>query len=94
MTLGACLYGWYFEEQDQKWYFLDVENGHMLTGWQFIDGKWYYFTEHNNGQTYFGDNETGWVFRQDVNNRPYGSMFSNETTPDGYWVEKSGQWIR
>ncbi len=93
-TLGACLYGWYFEEQDQKWYFLDVENGHMLTGWQFIDGKWYYFTEHNNGQTYFGDNETGWVFRQDVNNRPYGSMFSNETTPDGYWVEKSGQWIR
>ncbi len=26
--------------------------------------------------------------------RPYGSMYANETTPDGYAVDASGAWIR
>lgn len=93
-TFGACLYGWYFEKMDNKWYFFDVEDGHMLTGWQYIDGKWYYFTKNNEGQTYFGNNEIGWVYNDVNNTKPYGSMFSNENTPDGYTVNQLGELIK
>ncbi|MGN0261948.1 MAG: hypothetical protein ACI4B9_03765, partial [Eggerthellaceae bacterium] len=26
-----------------NWYYLSKSTGKMLTGWQKIDGKWYYF---------------------------------------------------
>ena len=33
---------WHYDESDQHWYYLDPASGAMLTGWQFINGKWYY----------------------------------------------------
>jgi len=89
---GAAKYGWYYEKQDGKWYFLNPTDGVMLTSWQFINHKWYYFTEHNTSQTYFGDNLSGWIYNPNINTKPYGSMFSNEKTPDNYIVDETGAW--
>ena len=38
--------GWYKDaERNNTSYYLHPETGSMVTGWQFIDGKWYYFSE-------------------------------------------------
>lgn len=89
---GAMLYGWYYEIADGKWYFLSPIDGHMLIGWQFINHEWYYMTEVNNGQTYFGDNINGWLYDPTKAWKPFGSMWCNEMTPDNYFVTESGAW--
>ncbi|WP_373266204.1 leucine-rich repeat protein [Hungatella hathewayi] len=91
---GAALTGWYYEKQDNKWYFLNPVDSKMLVGWQFISGQWYYFTPSNDGQTYFGDNNTGWKFDESKNHHPLGSMYQNEMTSDGYFVDTNGVWIK
>ena len=91
---GAVKIGWYYEKQDGKWYFFNPVNGDMLLHWQFIGGKWYFLTPANKGQTYFGDNVNGWYYKPDVEARPFGSMYINETTPDGYMVDSTGAWIK
>ncbi|MDO4488583.1 MAG: hypothetical protein Q4B67_05805 [Eubacteriales bacterium] len=48
----------------------------MMTGWQYIGNRWYYL-EPNKG---------------DSNGYPEGAMWSNATTPDGYYVNNEGQW--
>jgi uncharacterized repeat protein (TIGR02543 family) len=94
---GAALRGWYSESMDKKKYFFDPSTTKMLTGWQRIDGKSYYFTEKNERKTYRGDNRIGWLFDFEILNtplslldRPFGSMYRNEYTPDGYWVDENG----
>lgn len=92
--IGAAKYGWYFEPMDKKWYYFDSVNAAMKIGWQSIDNKWYYFTVVNNGQTYFGNNDKGWVYDVSRPWKPFGSMFKNEKTPDGYLVNESGAWSK
>ena len=94
---GAALRGWYSESMDKKKYFFDPSTTKMLTGWQRINNKWHYFTEKNERKTYTGDNRIGWLFDNEILytplsllDRPYGSMYRNEYTPDGYWVDENG----
>ena len=90
---GAALIGWNHEPMDDKRYFFDLTTTKMLTGWQNIDGKSYYFTTNNEGQTYFGSNlqgGSGWKYDPNRPGKPYGSMYRNEYTPDGYWVDENG----
>ena len=91
---GAALSGWYYEPQDSKWYYLDPADNKMLTGWHTIDSKWYYFTEHNTAPTYSGNNLDGWDYTPTTEIRPYGSMYCNEYTPDGYAVDDTGSLIK
>ena len=89
---GAMLCGWYFEIADGKWYFLNPADGRMLIGWQHINNKWYYLNEKADEQTYFGDNVNGWFYNSAA--RPFGSMWCNEITPDGYKVDSNGEWMK
>ena len=96
-NFGAALRGWYSEPMDNKKYFFDPGTTKMLTGWQLIDNKMYYFTEKNDRQTYTGDNKNSWKANLEIVNnplsltdRPYGSMYRNEYTPDGHWVDENG----
>ena len=43
---GHLITGWH-QEQDGNWYYLNPFTGSMVTGWQQIDGQWYYFAERN-----------------------------------------------
>ncbi len=96
-NLGRLMKGWHEDSQDGKRYFLDRKNGIMLSGWQEIDGNSYYFAtiEEIPQQTWFwkafGDTGFGeWVYGL-LGYRSYGSMYSNERTPDGYTVDESGR---
>lgn len=57
----------------------------MATGWQKIDGSWYYFD--GSGAMYAnrwcGDYYLG----------SSGAMLTNALTPDGYYVGSDGRWI-
>lgn len=91
---GAALKGWYYEIQDGRWYFLTPFDYSMFTGWGHIDKEWYYFSAAPEGVTYVGNNESGWKFDTTTALRPYGSMYVNENTPDGYFVDASGKYIK
>ncbi len=89
---GAALIGWNYEPMDDKRYFFDPSTTKMLTGWQYIDNKWYYFTKQNESQTYYGSNPKGWKYDPTKPGKPYGSMYQNEITPDRYLVDENGVW--
>ena len=92
-------YGWYLDEESGKWYYLhgvsDGMLGTMEEGWHYDaqEGNWYYL------QPETGELLTGWqkidgnwyYFNKD-DQRPYGALYQNERTPDGYWVDESGVW--
>lgn len=66
---------------------MDIE-GAMLTGWQFINSKWYWMGES-------GEMATGWSW---IGNKCYymgtdGAMWAGTITPDGYAVNENGEWI-
>lgn len=85
--------GWHKETQDGYFYYLNPANGQIVTGWKQIDDKWYYFTELSLQPTWILDEDTGkWVYDDRSNNKPFGSMYHNEKTPDGYLVTADGSW--
>ncbi|MBR3242111.1 MAG: hypothetical protein IKF90_05345 [Parasporobacterium sp.] len=70
---GAMLTGWVKAskyEDDQKinvWYYHDPDTGKAVSGWNFIDGKWYYFSPFhylNQGLGYYTGcaMQTGWLY--------------------------------
>ena len=64
-----------------------------MTGWQFINGKWYYFSVTSATPLWRYDLTTGrWIFDPKSNGRPYGAMYQNIQTPDGYYVDENGVW--
>ena len=91
---GSMDKGWYHDSADGKWYYLNIMTGSMLTGWQEIDGVWYYLNPVTPAPTWDWDaSQNRWVYGN-RGGRPYGSMYANEVTPDGYHVDASGAWIR
>ena len=45
---GYLSTGWIYDTLYQGWFYMD-ENQGMLTGWQFINGKWYYLNSNQDG---------------------------------------------
>lgn len=78
---GFITKGWY-TENGASYYFYEQEGseyGYMYTGWNLIDGKWYYFMPYDiirNGETI-----------------KMGTLLKNTVTPDGYNVGDDGVWI-
>ena len=85
--------GWFIDSRDNQTYYLDKDTGIMAVGWTEIDGSLYYFNESY-------ENEPNWYevgdgiyesFGKKV--KSYGSMYKNETTPDGKQVDENGKLI-
>lgn len=95
--LGSMTLGWYVDEEDQRTYYMNPENGRMQTGWvQIKDGngpeKSYYFArlEDTYRQNWFFNTSFGrWMYDK-LGNRSYGSLYRNEQTPDGSYVGQDG----
>ena len=91
---GKMKTGWHFDDFDQRWYYFDESSGVMQTGWQELGGKWYYFAPTASAETYEYDAVSErWYYKDNATVRPYGSMYRNEVTPDGYRVDATGAWI-
>lgn len=82
-----------------NWYYFS-ENGYIETGWKHISDKWYFFSPVSDGTK--GKMLTGWQWidgkcyflsSAGTENYPYGSMYENGMTPDGYMVNESGAWV-
>ena len=85
--------GWYHDPQDGYTYYLDTMSGKITVGWKQIEEKWYYFNEDTPQPTWNYNEKTGsWVYNVLSKNKPYGSMYCNEMTPDGYNVKADGAW--
>ena len=85
---GLMKYGWHLDRQSDKWYYLhsisDGMLGTMMTGWH----------QTPEAETWSFDSMAGiWRFDQSKA-RPLGSMYADETTPDGYHVNKDGAWVQ
>jgi len=87
--------GWKQEGGYWKYY----QNGSPIkASWKQIDGRWYYFD--GNGRMLAGWQQINGVFYyleahvEGYNGHPYGSMWQNETTPDGYRLDANGAWIQ
>ncbi|MGI5958047.1 MAG: hypothetical protein ACOX60_01335 [Massiliimalia sp.] len=84
---GAMATGWV--KDGNKWYFMN-KDGSMHFGWLSWAGYWYHLDSH-------GVMSTGW---KQVNGKWYymyaenGRMAANTTTPDGYYVNANGEWIK
>lgn len=92
--LGTLVKGWHHDQEDGRDYYLDPITGIMHSGWTYIDSKWYYFakTVDTFKQNWFWNTEVGRWFYDMLGNRPYGSMYKDEMTPDGYKVNQEGVW--
>ena len=73
---GGLVRGWTTDSRDGRKYYMDPSTGIMCYGWKQIDGVWYYFGEEKHANT----------------SHPYGAMYINESTPDGYYVGSTGAW--
>ena len=62
-----------------------------LTGWQNISGKNYFFNQDVVNPTYeWNAADMRWDYVI-TSSRPYGSMYENEKTPDGFLVNANGE---
>jgi hypothetical protein len=84
---------------DGAWYYFN-DDGYMATGWQLIEGNWYFLNTASEGSK--GKMLTGWQWidgrcyylaAQSGNDHLEGAMYINEKTPDGYLVDASGAWL-
>ena len=91
-TRNTLKKGWHYDSYDKKWYYLALDNGRMLKGWNLISDKWYFFTPQTSEKTWELRSDGEWYYLNNVDIRPLGSMYSKETTPDGYKVSADGQY--
>lgn len=84
---------WYTDPQDQNTYYLEPQAGKMAIGWKTIDSKWYYFNAVALNPTWQLNKETGnWDYNTKSKSKPFGAMYKNGKTPDGYYVDQDGVW--
>ncbi len=70
------------------WY-LFGSDGYMLTGWQLVNGTWYLFNQDGAMLTGWQCTNEKWYYFE-----PSGAMLSDSVTPDGYKVNKNGEWVQ
>ena len=86
--------GWFTDSRDNQTYYFDSKTGIMAVGWTTINGSEYYFNElPAEEQNWY---ETGGGFYESYGKKikALGSMYKNETTPDGKKVDSNGKLIK
>ncbi len=85
--------GWYTDPQDNYTYYLDPETGKLTCGWKNIENSWYYFNAVIAPRTWEFDESTGnWYYNVKSTMEPYGALYRDKVTPDGYQVNADGVW--
>ena len=84
-----------WQKIDNVWYVFN-DAGYMVTGWCLSGGKWYYLNANGAMSTGWIQVKDKWYYLETVGkaDKPQGSMYASENTPDNYRVNKSGEWVR
>lgn len=88
---GAMITGWLLAD-DGYWYYFDLKDGAMMTGWQQIGGKWYYLNPVSSDVTWKVDENGNWKWIGTAV-MPYGAMYADKVTPDGFLTGTDGAWV-
>ena len=89
---SGMISGWCDASPDGYTYFLDPLTGTMAYGWKKIGDKWYYLNDRVGEKTWIYQEVTDtWVYQM-TKAKPWGAMYRNEVTPDGYRVGENGAW--
>ena len=77
-------HGWYYQLN------VNAGNSYVADSWIKDNGKWYYFDHW--GYMY----RNAWINYQGSSYYvgADGAMWYNARTPDGYWVDSNGKWVR
>ncbi|MCI9569935.1 MAG: hypothetical protein HFG14_08575 [Lachnospiraceae bacterium] len=86
-TNGKMSTGWLWD--GGTWYYL-LPSGAMGIDWQMINEKWYYLNPVRPTPVLIKDEATGAMTQTTAGQRPYGSMYQSEKTPDGHDVDENG----
>ena len=85
--------GWYTDAQDMQTYYLEPQAGKLAANWKMIDSAWYYFNAVVSTPAWEFDKESGnWYYNTKSKSKPFGALYRNEKTPDGYFVNDTGVW--
>ena len=89
---GYMKTGWYFDEASDKWYYFGAD-GASEEGWINDNEVWYYLED--------GIYTVGWkeILSEDGNSYWFyfgedGRMYADERTPDGYYVNEDGVYMK
>lgn len=85
--------GWFLDNRDDQWYYLDPNTGIMAVGWTNIDGALYYFNEFASRETNWYEVGDGFYESYGKKIKAFGSLFMNEYTPDGHFVDSDGKLV-
>lgn len=89
---SGMISGWCEVSPDGYTYYLDPATGALAYGWKKIGDKWYYLNDRVGEKTWIYQEETDtWVYQM-TKAKPWGAMYRNEMTPDGYRVDDNGAW--
>ena len=93
---------WYYFDQNSqmvksdwvkwqdRWYYLG-DDGAMLTGWQLINEKWYYFYTGNDGHMAKSEwIQNYWIDKDGTQTYPYKGKWHEDDK--GWWYEDSSGW--
>ena len=86
--------GWFTDSRDNQTYYLDPHTGIMAVGWTKINGSEYYFNESHDNENNWYEIGGGFYESYGKKTKAYGSMFKNETTPDGKKVDANGRLVK
>ena len=75
------------------WYYLGTADGRMAVGWQSIGEKWYYLNPAEPVPVPVTDPVTGQTVQSTEGQLPYGAMYQNRKTPDGFMTGADGAWM-
>ena len=76
--------GWILDPKTNYWYYSNPQTGTLLTGWNTIDGKDYYFIKPDDKAT--NGLTSGEIYTRNV----YGMMLTNVDTIDGFRIDANG----
>lgn len=71
------------------WWYCNADRSYTQNGWQQINDKWYYFNESGYMVTGWVEWRTQWYYCDES-----GAMLANTNTPDGYYVNSDGVWVK
>ena len=92
---GTVRIRYFWEQINGAWFAFD-QNGYAASGWindYNYDNGWFYLDINTGMQTGWKQIGELWYYLNPMSDGTQGILYTNRTTPDGYYVNNDGVWI-